>query len=206
MLATLMMCLNGTIFLYQGQELGMINPYFKDLDLYDDVDSKTMYKDLVETMKVMSHDDFMHGLLMNSRDNARTPMHWDNSVNSGFNQGAKTWLAMNTHAKDINVFNQIDDEKSVLNYYKKLISLRKSSLKDVFIDGYFERLSKYENYEDLFIYKKTFENETMTVIINLGANELEYDLSLRLDKEIIISNYETPCDKLRPYEAIVIRG
>ena len=206
MLATLMMSLNGTIFLYQGQELGMINPYFKDLDLYDDVDSKTMYKDVVQTMKAMSHDEFMHGLLMNSRDNARTPMHWDNSVNSGFNQGEKTWLTMNTHAKDINVENQINDEDSVLSYYKKLIGLRKSNLKDVFIDGYFERLTNYETTDDLFVYKKTYNDEVITMIINLGQNEIDYDLSLVKDKEIIISNYKDINKKLRAYEAIIIRG
>lgn len=206
MLATLMMCLNGTIFLYQGQELGMINPYFKDLDLYDDVDSKTMYHDLVETMKVMSHDDFMHGLLMNSRDNARTPMHWDNSINSGFNNGAKTWLAMNIHAKDINVANQINDDNSVLNYYKKLIKLRNSNLKNVFVDGYFERLSEFETHDDLFVYKKKYDDEIIIVIINLGQTELTYDQSLIKDKKVILSNYHQPNAKLRAYEAIVVMG
>ena len=205
MLATLMMCLNGTIFLYQGQELGMINPYFKDLDIYDDVDSKTMYKDVVETMKAMSHEEFMHGLLMNSRDNARTPMHWDNSVNSGFNKGAKTWLAMNEHAKDINVENQLNDDNSVLNYYKKLISLRKGEMKELFINGNFIRLKDLEHNDDMFIYRKALGDKSYLVIINLGQNDLDYDLSLIKDKEIIISNYEKQSKKLRAYEAIVVK-
>ena len=154
----------------------------------------------------MSHDEFMLGLLMNSRDNARTPMHWDNSVNSGFNKGNKTWLAMNSHAKDINVENQIKNEDSVLSYYKKLIGLRKSNLKDVFIDGYFERLTSYEITEDLFVYKKTYNGEVITMIINLGQNEIDYDLSLVEGKEVIVSNYKDINKKLRAYEAIVIRG
>ena len=206
MLATLMMCLNGTIFLYQGQELGMINPYFNSLDLYNDVDSKTMYKDFVQDMKIMSHDEFMNGLLMNSRDNARTPMHWDNTVNSGFNKGAKTWLTMNTHAKNINVYNELNDNDSVLNYYKKLISLRKSEIKDLLIDGVFTRLNEYETNEDMFVYEKSIDNKSITVILNLGSNDIEYDLSLIENKEIILSNYQDKTNKLRAYEAIIIRG
>ena len=206
MLATLMMCLNGTIFLYQGQELGMINPYFHDLDLYDDVDSKTMYKDLVETMKVMEHDKFMHGLLMNSRDNARTPMHWDNSVNSGFNKGAKTWLTMNTHAKDINVENEINDDNSVLNYYKKLINLRKGNLKELLINGEFIRLNEYEENVDMFVYQKKIENDSITVILNLGNKVIDFKQELINGKEIIIANYDSISNSLRPYEAIVIKG
>ncbi|MEE1330034.1 MAG: hypothetical protein U0K18_02345, partial [Acutalibacteraceae bacterium] len=70
--------------------------------------------------------EFMNGLIKNSRDNARTPMHWDNSINNGFNEGHMPWLHMNEHAKDINVENQQNDDNSVLNYYKKLITIEKS--------------------------------------------------------------------------------
>ena len=204
MLATLMMCLNGTIFLYQGQELGMTNPYFYDLDIYDDVDSKTMYNDLVLDMKVMSHDKFMHGLLLNSRDNARTPMHWDNSVNSGFNKGFKPWLHMNDHCKDINVENGLADGNSVLNYYKKLINLRKT-YKDIFIDSNYIRLNEYEVCDDLFIYKKQIEDTSIIVILNLGKNNIEFNNDLIKDKEILISNYNDKAQYLRAYEAIVVK-
>lgn len=203
MLATMIMCLNGTIFLYQGQEIGLPNPYFTDLNLYNDVDSITQYNDLVLTSKVISHEKFMDGLLKNSRDNARTPMHWNNSVNNGFNDGSKTWLAMNEKFKNINVYNQENDDKSVLNYYKKLIKLRKQ-YKDILIDGEYVRLDKYEVNDDIFIYEKSFQDKKIIVILNLGANEISFDKYLIQDKKILISNYEKINNVLRPYEAIVV--
>ena len=206
MLATMLLTLNGTIFLYQGQELGMTNPYFTDLDLYDDVDSITQYKDLVVNMKVMTHEEFMHGLLMNSRDNARTPMHWDDSINFGFNKGAKPWLHLNTHCKDINVLNSLEDENSVLNYYKKLISFRKGSYKDLLVDSNYERMISYERSTDMFVYRKYDNNNEIIVILNLGDKHIEYDLSLTKNKEILLSNYGQLKNELRPYEAIVLRG
>jgi len=204
MLATLMFGLNGTIFLYQGEELGLPNPYFTDLNLYNDVDSITQYKDLVLESKVISHEKFMEGLLKNSRDNARCPMHWDNSINSGFNQGAKTWLHMNDKYKHINVENELNDNNSVLNYYKELIQLRKSAYKDVLIDGDFVRLNQYEVNEDMFVYKKTYKDKSILVIINLGENHILYDYNLIINKKKIISNYKDNGNVLRPYEAMIL--
>jgi glycosidase len=148
----------------------------------------------------------MNGLLMNSRDNARTPMHWDNSINNGFNQGCKPWLSMNTHAKDINVYNESIDDNSVLNYYKELIKFRKGEFKELLIDGTFTRLYEYETTEDMFVYKKSLENDSIIVILNLGDKEIEYNLSLIENKEILLSNYKDKKNKLRAFEAIVVRG
>ena len=145
----------------------------------------------------------MDGLLKNSRDNARTPMHWNNSVNNGFNDGSKTWLAMNEKFKNINVYNQENDDKSVLNYYKKLIKLRKQ-YKDILIDGEYVRWDKYEVNDDIFIYEKSFQDKKIIVILNLGANEISFDKYLIQDKKILISNYENINNVLRPYEAIVV--
>ncbi len=205
MLATLLLSLNGTIFIYQGEELGMTNPYFYDLDTYDDVDSKTMYKDVVIDNKLMSHEQFMEGLIKNSRDNARTPMHWDNSINNGFNKGCKPWLSMNKHAKDINVLNQIYDEDSVLSFYKNIIALRKGEYKDCFIDGEFEHIQDLETHKDMFIYRKKHLNASILVILNLGENELDYNVDLVKNKEILITNYSGLSNKLRPYEAIIVK-
>ena len=205
MLGTLLLSLNGTIFLYQGEELGMPNPYFYDLDTYDDVDSKTMYQDVVVKNKLMSHDEFINGLLKNSRDNARTPMHWDNSVNNGFNKGHKPWLHMNEYAKDINVLNQQNDENSVLNYYKKLIKLRKGNYKEYFINGEFERVIEKETSKDMFVFKKIINESSLLIIINLGETELEYDNSLINNKEVLISNYKDVTKKLRAYEALIVK-
>ena len=204
MLATLMFGLNGTIFLYQGEELGLPNPYFTDLSVYNDVDSITQYKDLVLKNKVISHDKFMNGLLKNSRDNARCPMQWDNSINSGFNKGQKTWLNMNEKYKHINVENEMNDCNSVLSYYMKLIKLRKSEYKDVLINGKFERLDKFEVNEDMFVYKKISNNKTIIVIINLGDNEIYYDNNLIANKKVIISNYDKHDNILKPYEAMIL--
>lgn len=206
MLATLLLSLNGTIFLYQGEEIGMPNPYFKDLNEYDDVDSKTMYNDIVINEKLMSHEQFINGLLKNSRDNARVPMRWDNSINYGFNLGCKTWLNLNKYLDHINVLNQENDENSILNYYRKLIALRKGVYKEYFINANFIRLEKYETDSQLFVFKKQIDDQSIIIIINLNDNNLDYDISLIANKEILISNYEDKKNYLRPYEVIVIKG
>lgn len=204
MLATMMYFLKGTPFLYQGQELGVTNPYWRDLSLYNDVDTLTKYQEFVVDMKVMSHDKFIEGILQNSRDNGRTPMHWDSSVNAGFNKGAKPWLGINSNYKEINAENQINDPNSVLNYYKHLISLRKGKYKDLLIYGTYNRLTELELDCNMFIYEMSHNNEKVTVILNLGNDELILP-NINLDN-IVVHNYVSVSDKLRPFEAIVLGG
>lgn len=204
MLATMMYFLKGTPFLYQGQELGATNPYWRDLSLYNDVDTLTKYQEFVVDMKVMSHDKFIEGILQNSRDNGRTPMHWDSSVNAGFNKGAKPWLGINSNYKEINAENQINDPNSVLNYYKHLISLRKGKYKDLLIYGTYNRLTELELDFNMFIYEMSHNNEKVTVILNLGNDELILP-NINLDN-VVVHNYVSVSDKLRPFEAIVLGG
>lgn len=204
MLATMMYFLKGTPFLYQGQELGATNPYWRDLSLYNDVDTLTKYQEFVVDMKVMSHDKFIEGILQNSRDNGRTPMHWDSSVNAGFNKGAKPWLGINSNYKEINAENQINDPNSVLNYYKHLISLRKGKYKDLLIYGTYNRLTELELDCNMFIYEMSHNNEKVTVILNLGNDELILP-NINLDN-VVVHNYVSVSDKLRPFEAIVLGG
>ena len=206
MLATMMYFLKGTPFLYQGQELGATNPYVTDLSLYDDVDTLTKYKEFVEDWKVMDHETFMKGILQNSRDNGRTPMHWNSSVNAGFNKGCKPWLFVNENYKEINAENEINDPNSVLNYYKNLISLRKGDLKDLLIYGTYERLFDLELTDNMFVYQMSLDGKKITAYINLGEEEIDLS-SLNLDlNNVIVKNYDKLENKLRPYEAFVLGG
>ena len=150
----MLLCLNGTIFLYQGEELGMPNPYFKDLSMYNDVDTLTRYKEFVEDLKIMSHEKFMEGILKNSRDNARCPMQWNNKANAGFNSGATPWLSINSDYKEINRDNQISDPNSVFSFYKNLIHLRKNVLSEVLLTSDYIDLSSTYDIDTLFIYQR----------------------------------------------------
>ena len=204
MLATMMYFLKGTPFLYQGQELGATNPYFKDLELYDDVDTLTKYKEFVLDLKVMTHDKFIEGILQNSRDNGRTPMHWNSGVNAGFNKGAKPWLTINSNYKEINAEDQLNDPDSVFNYYKNLISLRKGKYSDLLINGTYSRLIDLELCDEMFIYQMTYQGKKVVVILNLSNEELSLP-NIKLEN-IIIHNYQEISNKLRPFEAIVLGG
>lgn len=204
MLATMMYFLKGTPFLYQGQEIGATNPYWHDLDMYNDVDTLTKYKEFVLDLKIMSHDKFIEGILQNSRDNSRTPMQWNDGINAGFNTGCKPWLSLNDNYKEINVEEQLRNPNSVFNYYKELISLRKERYSELLIGGSFERLIDMETCDNMFIYQMSNDDEVVTVIINLGNEELDLP-NINLEN-IIIHNYKDITNKLRPYEAIVIGG
>ena len=111
---------------------------------------------------------------------------------------------MNDKYKHINVENELNDNNSVLNYYKELIKLRKSAYEDVLIDGDFVRLNQYEVNEDMFVYKKTYNDKSILVIINLGENPILYDYNLIINKKKIISNYKDNGNVLRPYEAMIL--
>lgn len=199
-LATMLFFLKGTIFLYQGQEIGAINPRFEDINDYLDVDSLTKYQELVIEEKAISKADFIDGLKQNSRDNSRTPFQWDDSVNGGFNKGATPWIKVNPSYKTINVQNELSLEESVLLYYKQLISLRKGTFASLLINGKYRQV---ESDEDLFIYKREDENKSLIVITNYSSKNIE--ISLDDKSQIIISNYKgEQTNKLHAYQSIVI--
>ena len=207
MIATMLFCLKGTPFLYQGQEIGATNPYFKSLDMYDDVDTRTKYKELVLDLKVIEHDKFMKAMEVHSRDNGRTPMHWSSSINGGFNEGAKPWLSMNENYPTVNVESQLNDENSILNYYKNLIVLRKGDLQDIILDGTYKHVLELEVSTSMFVYEMAHETGKITVVLNLGENEIDFNpQSLLKDNELVVSNYKDVTNKLRPYESLVIKG
>ena len=133
MLATMFHGMQGTPYIYQGEELGMTNVRFENIDDYEDIETLNMYKERLE--KGYKKDDIMASIYARSRDNARTPMQWSSDKNGGFTQG-EPWFAVNPNCKEINAKEAIEDKDSVFHYYQKLIRIRKEN--PVFIDGKFE--------------------------------------------------------------------
>lgn len=207
MLGTVLHMMKGTPYIYQGEEIGMVNCQY-ELDEYDDLEIHNAYRELVVENKTISHEEFMEAVHYKGRDNARTPMHWDDSEHGGFST-CKPWIKTNPSYQDINVKSALEDPNSVFYHYKKLIELRKEY--EVIVDGKFELIDA-EN-EDVFAYKRVLNEELVLVVANFKEHEAKFSLDKKLkDKnwEILISNYSdsslTPeKQSLRPYEALVYR-
>lgn len=202
MLATVLHFMKGTPFIYQGEEIGMTNISFPSINDYKDIETRNYYqKKLAEGYP---HDKIMKSIRAKSRDNARTPMQWDTSLNAGFTVGTP-WIPVNPNYKDINVQMAIKDKNSIFHYYRYLIKLRKKYKTIVY--GDYELLSP--DHEAVFAYKRVLDNEEIIVICNFTEKETTFQLDSTIDllsSEILISNYEAPLiDEeiiLRPYEAI----
>lgn len=196
----------GTPYLYQGQEIGMINAYYNKLEDYQDIDSLGNYHDKVEVKKIASHSRMMRGLQRGSRDNSRTPMQWDDSVNAGFNQGHKPWLKVIPNYKEVNVKNAIKDKNSVLYTYKDIIEFRKhSKFHDVILNGSYDTYLEDDPY--IFAYGRTYLNKSFVVVVNYDDEEHEFTLPLKVKSILMSTNKNAKCcvknAKLLPYEAIV---
>ena len=124
MLATILHGMEGTPYIYQGEEIGMTNIRLENIDEYNDIETLNMYKDRIS--KGYSHEEIMNSIYIKGRDNARTPMQWDDSENAGFTTG-KPWLAVNKNYKEINVKKALEDKNSIFYHYKKLIEIRKNN-------------------------------------------------------------------------------
>ncbi|MGL5379393.1 alpha-amylase family glycosyl hydrolase, partial [Clostridium sp.] len=192
----------GTPFIYQGQEIGMTNVKFDSINDYNDVKGINIYKE--KMAEGMQEEEAMKYVWAISRDNARTPMQWDNSENAGFTK-AKPWIKLNPNYEKINVESQINDEKSILNFYKKMIRIRKDNLPLVY--GKYELILK--DNEQIYAYKRILENEKFIVITNLSKKEVIYkyeEETLNYDG-LLISNYDVKEHRkttkilLKPYEA-----
>ena len=195
MLATLLHGLQGTPYVYQGEELGMTNVKF-DIEDYKDIETLNLYKERLE--KGYAKEDIMESIYVKGRDNARTPMQWDDTENAGFTTGTP-WIKVNPNYKTINAKSQTNDENSIFTYYKNLIAFRKEY--PVFVDGDFEML--LEENEHLFAYKRTTEDAKLYVFCNFyGETETCDMLEEMKDKKLLISNYaERESNILEPYEA-----
>ena len=194
-LATLLLTLRGTPFLYEGEEIGMTNFDFPDMDKVRDVESINIWN-----MGKRLHLPYglrWRMIKTKSRDNARTPMQWDDSINGGFSAGTP-WLSVNGNYPRINVKRQENDPGSVLAYYRQLIAFRNGSR--VLQEGDFTELYRKNG---VYAYRRACDGETLTVVISLAEGERKNPAS----GEVVCSNYgrETAPARLAPYEALVLR-
>lgn len=199
--ATVLHGLKGTPFVYQGEEIGMTNPTF-ELEDYEDIELKTNYDKLVKQEKTISGTDFLKAARKISRDNARTPMQWDDSKNAGFTKG-KPWFKLNPNYKDLNVSDDLRSDKSVFKYYQELIKLRHEE--PILKDGTFKLLLPDD--KNIFMYTRTLDDEQWLVVANLSGDLQRVDaLNKYVGFKTVITNYDDG-DKeiLRPYEARILK-
>ena len=192
----------GTPFIYQGQETGMTNVKFNDINEYDDIRSINEYNQLIN--QGMSPKDALEHIWNTSRDNTRTPMQWDDSLNAGFSK-SNPWIHVNPNYKYINVKEQLEDDDSILNFYKKMIKIKKSS--ECLIYGKYNLI--LEDDTNIFAYERILNDEKFLVICNLKSESSNYKyekLTLKYEN-LILSNYNVDAHKdlnnfeLKPWEA-----
>lgn len=199
MLATTLHMMQGTPYIYQGEELGMTNAYFTDLKDYKDIESLAAYKHFVDEEHWVDHDTMIKYLQTEGRDNARTPMQWDDTKNAGFTTGTP-WIKVNQNYKQINAKQEMSDPDSVFAYYQKLIKLRKNS--DLIVYGDYELLAPDDN--EVFAYKRHYEGKTLLVMSNFTAKKVAFNYAVPADARCLISNYtDNQTGILRPYECRV---
>ena len=204
MLATLLHGMKGTPYIYQGEELGMTNVRFDDINDYNDIESLNMYKDRLS--KGYSHNEIMESIYAKGRDNARTPMQWDDSENAGFTTGTP-WLAVNKNYDKINAKQCLQDENSIFNHYKKLIDIRKNN--DTIIYGDYKLLC--EDDENIFAYVRELNGDKILVVCNFYDKDVEFKFDGDFNySKVLLSNYNDSSKmieklKLRPYEAVMYR-
>ena len=200
-IATCLHMMQGTPYVYQGEELGMTNTVFKSVDDFRDLESINAYRELIES-GLYTKEDMFPKITHKSRDNARTPMQWDASENAGFTTGTP-WIAVNPNYKKINVEDQLKREDSVFNYYKKLIRLRKEN--EIIVYGNYELLLPED--ENIFAYVRTLDNQKLLVVCNFSKTEQRFDFSGYENAKVLISNYNRDARKdgiLKPYEAVAV--
>ena len=204
MLATLLHGMKGTPYIYQGEELGMTNVRFEDINEYNDIETLNMYKDRIS--KGYSHDEIMASIYAKGRDNARTPMQWDSTENAGFTTG-NPWLAVNKNYKFINAEDCLQDKDSIFYHYKKLIDIRKHN--DTIIYGDYKLLLPED--KNVFAYSRKLNGDKIVVVCNFYDKEVNLNFKEDFNNvEILLSNYKDSSIfmkdlKLRPYEAIMYR-
>ena len=196
MLATLIHMMRGTPYVYQGEELGMCNVYFKTVGEYQDIEVRNAWKQWVDS-GLVHPEDMLRWLGKISRDNARTPMQWSADANAGFTTGTP-WLPVNPNYLTVNAEAEVADPDSVFNYYRKLIALRHS--RDVIVYGEFVPLM--EDDPCVYAYKRVLDGQTLTVMCNWTDRVVPCALSDDANGEELISNYAShKAGFLFPYEA-----
>lgn len=205
-IAAMYFMMQGTPFIYQGQEIGMTNIELKNIEEYKDIKSKEFYYNKIEDG--MSKEEIIKILKLSSRDNARSPMQWNDKRNAGFTEGIP-WFYINKNYKKVNVENQLKDSKSVLNFYKKLIGIRKKN--KVFIYGNYEMILK--EHSSIFAYVRNFKDKKAIVICNFSSSNVlyRYDTIELKYSNFLLGNYPIEKDEgitectLRPYETRIYK-
>lgn len=210
MLATMLHTLQGTPYIYQGEELGMTNVRFGSIHEYKDIETLNMYREHLDGGR--AEQDIMNGIYSKGRDNARTPMQWDASANGGFSTG-QPWISMNPNYTEINAEEARLDEDSIFHYYRKLIRLRKEHTDSIVYGRYEEIL---EEHEQIYAYTRVVDDgEKLLVALNFYGEPAEFKLPDRVGAEfeggeLLLGNYSAEEGRdwrgftLRPYEAVVV--
>ena len=198
-------CLKGTPYIYQGQEIGMRNIKMNSLDEYRDVEVFNSYNDLVVERKVLSHEEFLEGCFKEARDNNRTPIQWDDSVNAGFNEGHETWIKVNENYSEVNVKKELEDENSILSFYKKLLRIRKDArYVDALVYGEFD--AHLVDDVNTFVYTRKGQENTLGVVCNMTSKSVTLTLPFDV-KDVILTNYKNKTYgrvlTLEPYESFL---
>ena len=203
MLATIVHGLRGTPYIYQGEEIGMTNTDFTQMEQFRDVESLNHYDILQQ--KGLSKEDALRIIQIHSRDNGRTPMQWNEEVHGGFST-VEPWIGVNKNHVNINAESQLQDETSIFSYYKKLVALRKEY--DVIAFGDITPLDA--KHSSVFAYERTYGEESLLVVCNFYKKELEWNSGRDLEGyKVILGNYEEQFIEeneitLRPYEAMML--
>ena len=198
MLATILHGMQGTPYVYQGEELGMTNVRFEDISQYQDIEIRNMYRERLA--KGYKEADIMESIYAKGRDNARTPMQWSAGKNAGFTEGTP-WLGVNPNYTEINAEEELKNPDSVFHYYKKLIALRKEY--EILTEGGFRLL--LEEDENVFVYEREYKGKKLLVAGNFTEKEVPCPLLKEWEgAETLIHNYKEEEGKvLRPYEAFI---
>ena len=221
-LATTLHFMQGTPYIYQGEEIGMTNVKFDSIEDYRDGDSIRFYEDMHVDHKRLSHEEAMQAIYIKGRDNARTPVQWDSSANAGFSpEGVTTWINVNPNYPAINAEAVLADEDSIFYHYQQLVALRRGKLKDLMVYASFAPVDSVQvpHNEDEAVYAYTRiggadgspANESLLVVSNFTAEEQERDFAVLSETreagarvELVSSNYKDDAGStLRPYEAKV---
>ena len=195
-LATVLMTLRGTPFIYQGEELGMTNRFWRDIDEINDVQTKGQYE--IALHEGFSKDDAMKFIRYFSRDNARTPMQWNSSANAGFTpEGVRTWLPLNDNYTAINAESEEEDSDSVLNWYRKLLAFRKNN--DVLLIGTYREI--LSDSEEVFAFVREHEGREVITLANFSDKPVKIPEELVKRKVVLSSERDINPSELAPLEA-----
>lgn len=203
MLATLLHLMKGTPYIYQGEEIGMINTPVSSIEEIDDIESINMYQERIK--QGYESKDILKSINRKGRDNARRPMQWDNSLNGGFTKG-KPWLSLNESYTELNVEKALADPNSIFYYYQQLITLRKEN--PLVVWGDYKELLPDDPH--LFVYERSLANEKWLVMANFYNKPASYHGEIQEIDKVVLSNYPNPQQNLvgmtlKPYEVIVFK-